>query len=88
MSGFVYILQGNKGKFYIGSTANINRRLKQHKAGYGRATNNIKATTLVFAQKLATISEARQLEKRLKKFKRKDYLEKIIKDGYLKIASK
>jgi len=40
---------------------------------------------LVFEQKYQTIEEARAVEKRIKNLKRKDYIEKIIKDGYIKI---
>jgi len=43
--------------------------------------------TLVLSQEYATLLEARKIENRLKKLKRKDYIEKIIIDGYIKMAN-
>ncbi len=40
---------------------------------------------LVFSQKFETIADARAIEKKLKSLKRKDYIEKIIKDGHIKM---
>jgi len=42
---------------------------------------------LAFSQEYPTLTEARTIEKKIKKLKRKDYIEKIIKDGYIKITS-
>ena len=64
--GFVYILRSVKNnRFYIGSTKNIERRLKEHELGF---------------------SLARQIERKLKKLKRKDYLEKIVQVGHIDLA--
>ena len=41
--------------------------------------------TLVFKQNYPTLIEARRIERKLKKLKRKDYIENIIRDGYIKI---
>jgi len=40
---------------------------------------------LVFTQEYNTLNEARSVERKLKKLKRGDYIEKIIKEGYIKI---
>jgi len=40
---------------------------------------------LVFFQKFPNLKEARRIESKIKKLKRKDYIEKIIKEGYIKI---
>ncbi len=40
---------------------------------------------LMFQQEYATLGEARKIENKLKKFKRKDFIKKIIKDRYIKI---
>ena len=42
--------------------------------------------SLVFSQKYNTLVEARLIERRLKKLKRKDYIEKIIQEGYIKMV--
>ena len=85
MFGFLYILKDNNGKFYIGSTDDLKRRLKQHYLGHTQTTRNMKNPTLVFSQKFSSLQEARKIEARIKKLKRKDYIEKIIKDGYIKM---
>ena len=85
MPGFVYILKDEKGKLYIGSTDNLDKRMRQHKAGHTQTTRRMKNAVLVFSQKYPTLEQARKIERKLKKLKRKDYIEKIIKDGYIKI---
>lgn len=80
----VYILKSENGTFYIGSTDNLERRLKQHASGQTQTTRQKKIYKLVFEQKFSTLANARKIEKRIKKWKRKDYIEKIIQDGYIK----
>ena len=43
---------------------------------------------LVFSQKFDTLLEARKVELKLKKLKRKDYIEKIIDDGFIKLRQR
>jgi len=88
MRGTVYILQDDTGRFYIGSTNNLKRRIKQHHYRHTQTTTRMKNPTLVFQQEFDNIEKARIIEMRLKKLKRKDYLQNIIKDGYIKIANK
>ncbi len=89
MKGYVYILRSENGRLYIGSTTDVPRRLEQHRAGHTRTTKNIlKNCVVVFTQGFVSLIEARRAEYRLKKLKRKDYVEKIIKDGYIKEAPK
>lgn len=84
---FVYILKSLRdGRYYIGSTTNIEKRLKHHKGGFTPSTKRFGGVELVFQQKYESLKNARYIEKRLKKLKRKDYLEKIIKDGYIKLS--
>ena len=86
MSGYVYILQDKKNQFYIGSTNNLTRRLKAHRYGHNKTTKRMEFPTLVLSQTYPTLTEARRIEIRLKKFKRKDYIVKIIQDGYIKMT--
>ncbi|HCM67785.1 MAG: hypothetical protein A2898_03925 [Candidatus Kerfeldbacteria bacterium RIFCSPLOWO2_01_FULL_48_11] len=83
MAAFVYILRDLRGKFYTGSTANLERRLRQHQSGSTQTTRNMKSPVLVLSQEYPTLVEARRIERRIKKFKRKDYIEKIVKDGFI-----
>jgi putative endonuclease len=83
---YVYILESRRDRrYYIGSTENIKSRLKHHKSGGTPSTKRFGEITLVFSQEFSTLNEARRIEKKLKKLKRKDYIEKIIKDGFIKI---
>ncbi len=86
MKGFVYILKDTKDRFYIGSTDNIERRLYQHSRGSTHTTHRMDQPALVFSQEFESLKKAREIERKLKKLKRKDYIEKIILDGYIKIA--
>ena len=82
---FVYILQSTRdGRYYIGSTTNIESRLLHHKGGHTPSTKRFGSITLVFKQEYKTLPEARKIEYHIKKLKRKDYIKKIIDDGYIK----
>jgi putative endonuclease len=84
---YVYILKSLKdGRFYIGSTANLRARLKHHFAGHTPSTSRMGKLILVFSQEYQDLSVARKIEKKLKMFKRKDFIEKIIQDRYIKIT--
>ena len=82
---YVYILKSDsKQRYYIGCTGSLLRRLNEHRHGKVSSTKSLLPVKLVFQQHCLTFSEARTLESRLKRFKRKDFLEKIIKEGKVK----
>ena len=85
MKGFVYILKDDLNKFYIGSTTNPPERYQRHLSGFVYTTHRMKNPKMVFCQEFLTIQEAKKIELKLKKLKRKDYLQKIIIDGFIKI---
>ncbi len=82
---WVYILTTRADKYYIGSTVDLIQRIKHHQGGHTPSTAKLGFGECIFSQEYATLSEARVIEKKLKKLKRKDYLEKIIKDGFIKM---
>lgn len=85
---FVYILQSKKdGRFYIGSTIDLEKRLRHHKGGFTHSTKRFGELELLFSQEYPTISDARKIEKKLKSLKRKDYIEKIVKDSFIKMRA-
>ncbi|MFA5838935.1 MAG: GIY-YIG nuclease family protein [Candidatus Paceibacterota bacterium] len=86
--GYVYILQNERGNYYIGSTTDIERRFKQHQSGQTHSTKRMGKLKLIFSQKFDTLEEARYTELMLKKLKRHDYIEKIVNDGFIKIITK
>jgi len=80
----VYILKDSSHKYYIGSTDNIVRRLAHHKYGGTYTTKRMRNPEPVLIQKYMNLKEARKVELKLKNFKRRDFIEKIIKDGFIK----
>jgi len=83
---WVYILRTESGKFYVGSTTDLSRRMKDHKIGQTPSTKRLGFGLLVFFQQYETLQQARSVEKRIKRLKRRDYIEKIIKDGYIRLT--
>ncbi len=86
MKAYVYILRDINNRFYIGSTSDINRRLKQHSYGHTQTTRNMILPQVVLTQEVESLLVARRIENKIKRMKRKDFIEKIVADGYIKIA--
>ena len=83
---YVYILESLRdGRYYVGSTKDLDKRLNHHKKGFTPSTKRFGGVKLVFQQEFQLLKDARYIENRLKRLKRKDYLDKIVKDGYVKI---
>ena len=84
--GYIYILRSNKtGSYYLGSTNDLERRVREHKEGRVKATKYLLPVELCFSQIYFSLIEARRIEYRLKTFKSKDVLSKIIKDRLIEI---
>ena len=67
---YVYILKSEKdGKFYIGSTKNIEQRLYRHNKGLVKSTKNRTPFVLVYYERFLTLSEARRRERKIKSYK-------------------
>ena len=66
----VYLLAFDTGKHYLGSTNDVARRLEQHRFQQVYSTARLgKACQLVAFQEVATLKEARVLERRYKTWK-------------------
>lgn len=60
---FLYILQSLKDKkLYIGTSNNINRRLKEHNEGLSKSTKYRRPFVLVYKEEFVTRSEAMKRE--------------------------
>ncbi len=82
----VYILQSLRdGRYYIGSTVDLHARWRHHEGGFTHSTKRFGPLRIVLTQEYTTIEEARYVERRIKELKRKDYIEQMVKDGYIKI---
>lgn len=68
---FVYILLCKNGCYYIGSSNNVDKRVKDHLDGKGgRYTRSHKPQKLVYREELATKSDALKREAQLKRWSR------------------
>ena len=77
----VYILQSIKnGTYYVGSTINFENRFKQHNNGLVASTRRLRPFKIMVVMECANETEAKSNECRLKKYKRRDIIEKVIKD--------
>ena len=81
----VYILELNNGQYYIGSTSNIEHRLIEHNSGKTKSIRYKLPAKLVFTQEFESTSKARNIESKLKKFKSRAIVKKIIEEGMIKI---
>jgi predicted GIY-YIG superfamily endonuclease len=59
--------------------------MDQHRNHHTPTTHRMGVLELVFKQEYLTLAEAREIERRLKNLKRKDYLQKIIDEGVIRM---
>ncbi len=79
---FTYIIQSEtSGRYYIGSTQNIEERLKRHNTGRSTYTKNKGPWKLVYNEGYKTRSEALKREYYLKSLKSRTRIEKLIKSA-------
>ncbi len=76
---WLYILKNEEtGRYYIGSTGDLDQRLNQHLIGKTRTTRILKTDKLVYTEKFETKSEVLKRERKLKSYKSKKYIEWLI----------
>ncbi|MEO1032823.1 MAG: GIY-YIG nuclease family protein [Bacteroidota bacterium] len=64
---FVYVLISEKdGRFYVGMTSDIEKRIKEHNSGRTRSTKGYRPWKLFFFEEFDNREEARKREKYLK----------------------
>jgi len=76
---YVYVLRSPK-QFYIGSTNDLKRRLREHRGGKDRATKNRGPWRLVYYEASEADKDARARERYLKTVWGKRYLKGRIKN--------
>ena len=76
----VYILLSEKtGKFYIGSTGNLEDRLSRHFSGRSKATSSGKPWKLMWTEEFETRSAAYRREMEIKAWKSHDRIVQLVK---------
>lgn len=76
---YLYILQNETtDRYYIGSTNNLERRLKEHLRGKTRTTRILHTDKLVYFEEYSIEKDARNREKKLKSYKSKKYIKWLI----------
>ena len=63
----VYVIQNREGKFYIGLSDDVARRIDQHNSGESKWTEAKGPWQLVWQSEVLSLSDARKLENRLKR---------------------
>jgi putative endonuclease len=65
----VYVLQNPAGRYYLGLSEDVDSRLVQHNAGLSQWTAKYRPWTLIWRSTSGSLSDARKLEKLLKRQK-------------------
>ena len=63
----VYVIRNREGKFYIGLSDDVARRVQQHNAGQSRWTKGRVPWTIVWLSEESSLTDASKLENRLKR---------------------
>jgi predicted GIY-YIG superfamily endonuclease len=81
MSFWAYMLHCNAGRFYVGHTHDLERRIAQHETGaIPGFTRNYLPVKLVWCQEFSTRDEAKAAERRIKGWRRAKKLALICAD--------
>ena len=76
---YVYILQSEKtGKYYIGSTGNLDDRLFRHNSGQSLSTKHGVPWQLVYTESFSFRSEAMKRESEIKSWKSHKRISELI----------
>jgi len=78
MSFYLYILRSRStGKFYVGHTENVVKRLSEHNQDRSPSTRRRGPWQLVYTEEFATRSEASRRERAVKKMKSHAWIEEL-----------
>ncbi len=78
---YTYIIQSKlNGRYYIGFSSDLEKRLEKHNAGGTASTRPYRPWTLVYFEEFLTKTEALKREREIKNKKSKDYIKKLIEN--------
>jgi putative endonuclease len=76
---YIYILKSILvGKYYVGCTDNLERRLTEHNSGLSKYTKLSMPWKLVYTEQFENLSKARLREKQIKSWKKRSAIERLI----------
>ena len=76
---FVYILKSNNfPHYYIGHTANLEKRLAEHNSGQVKSTKKYMPWQIVYSETAGTKSEAYKREMQIKSYKGGNAFKKLL----------
>ena len=78
---YTYILKTAVGDYYVGSTDDLDERLAAHQAGKVKSTKSKLPLQLVFEEYYNTKAGAQKKEYKIKRWKSKKMIERIIEYG-------
>ncbi len=79
---YTYILQSlSTGRYYVGSTENIEQRVEKHNSGSVKSTKPYRPWKLVYSKMFESRSEAVVYELKIKKMKSRSYIKELINSG-------
>jgi len=79
---YVYIVESlPTGRFYVGCTSDLRRRISEHNAGKTKSLRASRPVRLVYHEEYGTLSEARQRERYLKRMKSRAFLLDLIESN-------
>lgn len=81
---YVYVLERNDGKFYIGYTEDLKRRVKEHNQGLNVSTKSYRPLECVYYEACRDEDDAKRREKYLKKTQGGRLLKRRLKEYYYK----
>ena len=77
------ILECKDGTFYVGSSNNLTRRLKEHDAGKNSHTKSRLPIKLVYKKEFNNITDARKFEYFIKRQRNKKFYLKLIHGAFV-----
>jgi len=79
MSFFLYILQSEQtGRFYVGQTQNLGKRLAYHNSNYSLALKNRGPWKLIYTEQFKTRAGAMRRERQIKSWKDRELVERLV----------
>jgi len=74
---YVYVLESRRtGRYYIGSTHDVEKRLAQHNAGRTKSTRNLRPWNILHVEIFTTKPEAARRERLIKSWKSRKHMKR------------